>query len=191
MSDSEEKFLSQRNKHLPSTQPLRHRSWGFPRREKPQFLHIIMGAGVAILSYYLLLQCFRPFLEETMTELLSLSRIADLSLTLTWQRSGLFSIIIFGLLFVSLAFPLKGPLWLKIAWLEFGSFVGLAWSFIRLFTVALVAYYFGAGAFALAEFITSPMFDFLWVIPVWSLGLSLVVSAKRKTLHKKEGEFGW
>jgi len=112
---------------------------------------------------------------------------SDLNLVLTLQRSGLFSIIIFGLLFVFLGFPLEGPLWLKIVWLEIGSFVGLVWSFIRLSTLALVAYHLGAGAFALADFVTSPVVDFLWVIPVWSLGLSAVVSTKRKKAAPKRG----
>lgn len=192
---------------MKSSRPLNHRSWDFPHREKPQYLHVIVGAGVAILSFYLLLLSFQPFLAEATTQLLSLGRIvvqkpldfeqsslvlrlvngSDLSLALTWQRSGLFSIILFGLLFVFLAFPLEGSLWLKIAWLEFGSFVGLAWSFIRLSTAVLLAYHFGAGALALAEFVTSPFVDFLWVIPVWSLGLSTVFSAKRKNAAPKKG----
>lgn len=194
---------------MPSTQPpsLSKPRWGFPRREKPQFLHVIVGAGVAVFSHYLMLQSFRPFLAEATTQLLSLGRIvvektlgfeppslvlrlmngSDLSLTLTWQRSGLYSIVLFGLLFVFLAFPLEGSIWLKIAWLELGSFVGLAWSFIRLLTAALIAYHFGAGAFALVDFVTSPVIDFLWVIPVWSLGLSAVVSAKSKSVSQKRG----
>jgi len=194
---------------LRSPQPLSQRSWG-PRREKPKFLHVILGAGVAVFSYYLLLKFFRLFLAETMTQLLSLGQIAvektlgseppslvlrlmngsDLSLVLTWQRSGLLSIMVFGLLFVSLAFPLEGPVWLKIAWLELGCSVGLMWSFIRLLTMALVAYHFGAHAFALTDFVASLVVDFLWVIPVWSLGLSAVVSMKQKNTYKK-GDFWW
>jgi len=192
---------------LPSPQPLSQRKWWFPHREKPQFLHVVVGAGVAVFSFYLLSQSFQPFLEEAMTRLLSLGRIviekplgiepptlvlrlngSDMSLALTWQRSGFFSIIIFWLLSVFLAFPLEGPLWLKIAWLEFGNFVGLAWSFIRFSTLALVAYHFGAGAFALADFVTSPVVDFLWVIPIWSLGLSALVSARRKKTSSISGE---
>jgi len=192
---------------LRSPRSLNHRSWGFPHREKPQYLHVIVGAGVAILSCYILLLYFRPFLAEATTQLLSLGGIIvekslclepptlilklmdglDLRLALTWQRVGLFSIIIFGLLFVFLAFPLEGSLWLKIAWLEFGSVVSLAWSLIRLSIAVLLAYHFGAGALALAEFITSPFVDFLWVIPVWSLGLSTMVSAKRKNAAPKRG----
>jgi len=204
MSDSEIILDAEGCEHLRSSQPLSHGSWGLPHREKPQLIHIILGSGVTAFSYYFMLQSFRPFLAEAMTHLLSLGRIvvektlvfepptlvlrlmngSELSLALTWQRSGLFSIIIFGLLFIFLAFPLEGSIWIKIAWLEFGSFVGLGWSFIRLSTLALVAYYFGADAFALADFVTSSLADFLWVIPFWSLGLSVMISAKRKNTDK-------
>jgi len=192
--------------HLSSPQPVAQLSWGSPPREKPQFLHVIVGAGVAALSYYLLLQSFQPFLAEATTQVLSLGRIvvekhmgfeppsmvlrlmngSSLNLVITWQRCGLCSIIVFGLLFVLLVFPLRGSIWLKVAWLEFGSCVGLAWSFIRLCTLTLVAYNFGVDAFALMDFVTSPLVDFLWVIPLWSLGLSAVVSAKRKRLHQEK-----
>jgi hypothetical protein len=167
-----------------------------------------VGAGVAAFSYYLLLQSSQQFLAEATAKLLSLSGIgveklsgsespllvlklmngSALNLALTWQRSGLLSIIIFGLLFVFLVFPLESPLWLKVAWLEFGSLAGLAWSFIRLSTMALIIYHFGANTEALVNFATSPVVDFVWVIPVWSLGLSMMVSAKRKNVEQKTGE---
>jgi len=105
---------------------------------------------------------------------------SNLSLALTWQRSGLLSMTIFGLLFVFLMFPLDGSIWSKIAWLELGFIIGLAWSFIRLSMAVLVAYHFGAGAFAVTEFLTGPFTDFFWVLSVWSLGLSTMVSAKHK-----------
>lgn len=192
--------------------PLNHQNWNFPHREKPQYLHIIVGAGVTILSCYLVLLSFRPFLAEATTQLLSIGGIEiqksnleppslilklandlDLHLVLTWQHIGLFSIIIFWLLFVFLAFPLEGSLWLKISWLEFGGVVGLAWSFIRISIAVLFAYHLGVGALALIELVTNPLVDFLWVIPVWSLGLSTVISAKRKNAArctKKKVNFG-
>jgi len=190
---------------LPS--PSNQKSWSFPHREKPKIIHVVVGVGVSILTYCLLSLIFRPFLAEAMAQLLSLGRIAvvkplgveppslvltstngsELIFAITWQRSGLFSLIVFWLLFVFLAFPLEGSVWLKVIWLEFGSIVGLMWSFIRLSTAALVAYHFGAGAFALADFVASPMVDFLWVIPVWSLGLSWVVASKRKNAVPKRG----
>jgi hypothetical protein len=191
--------------HLRSTQTPRERNWGLPHREKPKFSHIIFGTGVAAFSYYLLLQSFGPFLADAMTQLLSLGQIivekigfeppslvlrlidgSDLHIALTWQRSGLFSIIVFGLFFVFLVFSLEGPIWLKIIWLEFGNLAGLSWSFIRLPTLTLLAYHFGVNAFAVADFVTSPVVDFLWVIPVWSLGLSAVVSARRKIVASEK-----
>jgi len=105
---------------------------------------------------------------------------SNLNLALTWQRSGLISITIFGLLFLFLMFPLEGSIWLKIAWLELGFIIGLTWSFIRLSIAVLVAYHLGAGAFAVAEFFTGPFTDFFWVVSVWSLGLSTLISAKNK-----------
>ncbi len=168
--------------------------------------HVIYGTGVAAVSYFLLLQYFRPFLADLSTRLLSLVQItfeknlsmetpslalrmldgSDLNIVLTWQRSGLFCIIIFGLFFFTLAFSLEGPFWLKVVWLEVGSLVGLAWSLIRLLALMLIAYQFGPGTFTATDFITNPVLDFLWVIPVWSLGLAGAVSARRKRLQTKE-----
>jgi len=194
---------------VPSLRPLSRCRQGFQYKEKPQFLHLVVGVVVAILSYSVLLHSFQLFLLDATTGMLSLERIfvekplgleapslvlrlpdgSDLSLTFTLMRSGFLSIIVFGLLFVFMAFPLAGPLWLKIACLEFGTFVGLAWSFIRFSTAVLIAYHFGAGALALSEFVTSSVVDFLWVIPVWSLGLSAVLSVRRKKTTRKEREF--
>jgi len=129
----------------------------------------------------------KPMGLEPPLLVLKLMNGSALNLALTWQRCGLFSIIIFGLLFVFLAFPLEGPIWLKIVWLEVGSLAGLTWSFIRLSTLALVAYHFGADAFVMADFVASPFVDFLWVIPVWSLGLSAVISAKEKKASLEKG----
>jgi len=105
---------------------------------------------------------------------------SNLDLVLTWQRSGLISTTIFGLLFVFVMFPLKGSVLAKIALLECGFIIGLTWSIIRLCVGALVGYHFGLGAFAVAEFLTGPFTDFFWVVSVWSVGLSTLVSTKRR-----------
>lgn len=174
--------------------------WGFPHREKPRLRHLIIGLTVSAFSYAIIWLKFRDLLTEAITLLLSVGQISaskslspeapllvvrlidgsNLSLALTWQRSGLLSMTIFGLLFVFLMFPLDGSIWSKIAWLELGFIIGLAWSFIRLSMAVLVAYHFGAGAFAVTEFLTGPFTDFFWVLSVWSLGLSTMVSAKHK-----------
>jgi len=173
---------------------------GFPRREKPRLRHLFIGLAVSEFSFALLWGSFRYLLIDAITQVLLVGQISlaksltsespqlvvklldgsNLNLALTWQRSGLISITIFGLLFLFLMFPLEGPIWLKIAWLELGFIIGLTWSFIRLSIAVLVAYYFGAGAFAVAEFFTGPFTDFFWMVSVWSIGLSTLISAKHK-----------
>jgi exosortase/archaeosortase family protein len=146
----------------------------------------------------------RTFLAEIIGQVLSLAQIeiekawtlegpalamrlldeTELLIVMTWQRSGFLSIMIFSLLFVLLTFPLKGPLWCKIAWLGLGNVVGLAWSLIRLFLLVVAAYYLGVGAFKVVDFVTGPAIDFLWIVPVWSLGLSLLAYAERRKRTK-------
>jgi len=105
---------------------------------------------------------------------------SNFNLIFTWQRSGIISVTIFSLLFLFLMFPLKGSIWRKLIWLEFVFVTGFTWSLIRISTTALVAYHFGAGAFQLVEFLMGPFTDFLWMISLWSVGLSTLVSSKRK-----------
>jgi len=170
------------------------------RRERPQFLHVAVGVVLVAFLGYLLLLYMQMFVSETVLQTLSLSGITydkiwttegpailmkladatDFRMVMTWQRSGFLSMTIFSLLFVLLTFPLKGPLWCKIAWLGLGNVVGLVWNFVRLFLSVVAAYYLGEGAFAVVDFVTGPAIDFLWVVPVWSLGLSLLVYAERR-----------
>jgi len=182
---------------LPSKQ---NRQTSGPCRERPQYLHMAIGVMVVAFFDYSLLHPLRTLLTEIIGQALSLAQIqiekawtlegpalamrlldeTELLIVMTWQRSGFLSITIFSLLFVLLTFPLKGPLWCKIAWLGLGNLVGLAWNLLRLFLLVMAAYYLGAGAFKVVDFVTGPAIDFLWVVPVWSLGLSLLVSAERR-----------
>lgn len=175
-------------------------TWGFPYREKPRLRHLIIGLTASAFSYAFVWFSFRDLLTEAITLLLSVGQISaskslssetpllvvrlidgsNLSLALTWQRSGLLSITVFGLLFVFLMFPLDGSIWSKIAWLELGFIIGLTWSFVRLSTAILIAYHFGVGVFAVTEFLTGPFTDFFWVLSVWALGLSTLIAAKHK-----------
>lgn len=112
---------------------------------------------------------------------MSLPNEAKFLAVMTWQRSGLLSIMILGLLFVFLAFPLKGALWCKVVWLLFGGLVGLAWNFIRWSLLLLATYHFGASAFNILDFLAGPVMDFLWIVPVWSIGLSMLVSPEKRS----------
>jgi exosortase/archaeosortase family protein len=120
----------------------------------------------------------KSFASEVPQLVIKLLNGSDLTLALTWQRSGLGSIAIFTLLFLFLLFPLKGSLWRKIVWLELGLILGVIWSFIRLSIAVFAVYYLGAGALPVAEFFTGPFTDFIWMVSVWSLALSAMISAK-------------
>lgn len=157
-----------------------------------------MGLIVSTFSYIFVWLSFRDLLLNAVARVLSTGQISvaksftseapqivvklldgsDLNLVLTWQRSGLISITVFGLLFLLLIFPLEGSIRLKTAWLELGFIIGLTWSFIRLSITIVVAYHFGAGAFAIAEFFVGPFTDFFWMVSVWALVLSALVKSR-------------
>jgi len=159
----------------------------------------MVGVVVVVFFGCLLLHSTRTFLAEIIVQALLLARVpsslastlegptlilrlldeTDLCIVMTWQRSGLLSTMIFSSLFVLLTFPLRGPLWCKIIWLGLGNIVGLAWNLVRLLSMVIATYYLGAGAFKVVDFVTGPVIDFIWIVPVWSLGLSLLAYTKR------------
>jgi len=100
---------------------------------------------------------------------------SKLYLLMTYQRCGLVSTTIFGLLLFLLLYPLGTSLLRKIAWLEIGLLIGLAWSCLRLSLSILISYYFGASAFPVTDFFTGPLTDIFWVVAIWSLALSTLV----------------
>jgi hypothetical protein len=166
-----------------------------PNQAKPRVLNGIIAIAVFMISCVPFWLSFQYFLARVAAWLLSAGQIlvvesssagtplltvklldgSELSLLLTFQRCGLVSTTIFGLLFFLLLHPLGASLMRKIAWLEMGLLVGLTWSCLRLSVIVLVSYCFGAGAFAVADFLTGPWIDTFWVVALWSLALSTSV----------------
>jgi len=160
----------------------------------------MVGVSIILFSYFLLFGYVHTLFCEAIAQVLSFGQIQVMkssavegpvigfnlpngerfSAVLTWQRSGFLSVLIFGLLFVFLAFPLRGALWCKVVCLLLGGFVGLVWNFIRWSLLLLVAYHMGASAFNIATFLIGPVLDFLWIVPVWSIGLSVLVSVEKR-----------
>ncbi len=89
------------------------------------------------------------------------------------EISALVTILVFNILFIILTLPLKGPLWCKIAWLGMGNLIGVAWNLVRL-SLITVATGIETGTSSLVNFILGPATDFVWLVPVWSLGLSVL-----------------
>lgn len=132
-----------------------------PPRVKPNFLHMIVGSGLAaaiILAHFQLVS------------LLSLS--------------ALIAIIIFNLLFVFLLFPLEGSFLRKVGLLFAGNFVGALWYLIRSAFQEASVLFLSLEAFKVITVVLSPIIDFIWVVSLWSLSLSVLASAK-KTRGKK------
>ena len=99
------------------------------------------------------------------------------------EESALVSIMIFNVLSILLTFPLKGPLWCKILWLGFGNLVGSAWNLTRLSLINATA---ELVAFKFLHFVIGPALDFLWMVPIWSVGLSVLVSTERRRIGGEE-----
>jgi len=166
-----------------------------PHQAKPRAPHGIIAIAVFMSSCAPLWLSFQYCLTEVVTWLLSIGHIAvvessssgtpslvvklldgsKLSLLMTYQRCGLVSTTIFGLLLLLLLYPLGTSLLRKIAWLEIGLLIGLAWSCLRLSVTVLVSYYFGAGAFPVTDFFTGPLTEIFWVVAIWSLAISTLV----------------
>lgn len=178
--------------------------WGFPKREKPMLRHLFAGLLVSAASYGLLWFSLTDLMTRGLIGVLSIAQVgvtgelgrqtptllvqladgSTLNLAVNQQRAGLVTIAVFGLLFLVLLFPLQGSFWRKLALLELGFIIGLAWNFVRLSLTVLAAYNFGVNAFQIAEFLTTPFLDFFWVVALWSLGLSAMVSRNRMELKK-------
>ena len=128
-----------------------------PRRERPNYLHVSVGVSVAVVMFlvYSLLRC-------------------------TPNEPAVVSIAIFNFLFIFLLFPLEGTLLRKVFLLVLGNLVGLAWYLIQSSFVAASAPYLEAGAFKVVYVIVCPIIDLVWIVSVWSLGLSVLASARRR-----------
>ena len=126
-------------------------------RLKPNFLHVAVGSGlaaVAILAHFHLLP------------LLGLS--AQIAITF------------FHLLFVFLLFPLQGPLLRKIGLLFAGNIVGGLWYLLRAAFQDASVLFLGIDAFKIILTVVSPIIDFIWIVSLWSLSLSVLASAKKE-----------
>lgn len=98
-----------------------------------------------------------------------------------FEGSVLVALLVFNLLSVVLTFPLRGPLWCKIAWLMMGNLIGVAWNSVRFSLIAVTAG-IETETLTLFNFVLGPVTDFMWLVPVWSLGLSVLSSFEH---HKK------
>jgi hypothetical protein len=124
---------------------------------RPNFLHMVIGSFFAAA---ILLIHFHLF------------HILDIS--------ALVAVSFFNLLFVFLLFPLEGTLLRKIVLLFAGNSVGVLW-YILQFCFEDVFFFLNSNAFRMIFLVAKPLVDFVWIVSVWSLSLSVLASYKRKT----------
>ena len=125
---------------------------------RPNFVHMAVGsifAATIIFSHFQLVQIL--------------------------DTSALIAISFFNLLFVFLLFPLEGTLLRKIVLLFAGNSVGLLWYLIQLSLKEVSMFFLSTDAVKIITILAKPLIDFVWIVSTWSLSLSVLASAKRKT----------
>lgn len=103
------------------------------------------------------------------------------------NESAIISVSIFNFLFIFLLFPLKGSLFRKVYLLVAGNIVGLAWYLIQSSFGATSVFFLGADATKIITVVVAPIINLIWIVAVWSLGLSVLASANRKNRGDGEG----
>ncbi|MCW4034242.1 MAG: hypothetical protein NWF03_02630 [Candidatus Bathyarchaeota archaeon] len=124
---------------------------------KPNFGHMIIGTGIAaaiLFTHFRLLHIF--------------------------DLSALVAISFFNLLFVCLLFPLEGPILRKIGLLFAGNIVGVAWYLIQYAFQEASFFFVTTDAFKFITIFAKPLIDFVWIVTLWSISLSVLASTKRK-----------
>jgi hypothetical protein len=123
---------------------------------KPNFLHMAIGS---FLAATLLIMHIRLFCVDL---------------------SALVALSFFNVLFVFLLFPLEGTLLRKIVLLLVGNSVGVLWYIIQL-SLEDAFFFLNADTFKILVLVAKPLVDFVWIVSVWSLSLSVLASYKRNT----------
>jgi hypothetical protein len=99
---------------------------------------------------------------------------------LQFDLPALFSIVFFNTLFLLLIFPLRGSLRRKTILLIAGNQVGFFWYAIQLLFQDTI-FILNADTFRTVFLVAKPLLDFVWVVTVWSVSLSLMSQSRQKT----------
>lgn len=95
----------------------------------------------------------------------------------TLNISAFISICFFNFLFVFLLFPLEGAISRKIMLLFAGNVVGIAWHFFIIF-FENVFLNLSTDSLKIIFLIFSPLSNFMWIVSLWSISLSVLAKNK-------------
>ena len=128
---------------------------------RPNFFHVAVGSVFVAVSIPLHIQ-FNP--ELNLPALVGLG--------------------FFNFLFLFLLFPLEGALRRKVVLLMAGNCVGALW-YLILLSFEDAVFVLNADTFKMAFLVAKPLVDFVWIVSVWSLSLSVLASHRRRVRLEK------
>lgn len=162
-------------------------------KEKPVFRHALIQGSIALALLIFLASSYSwdmtgwiasQILEATgirvnyfRPSLLMYVRLLDGTLAgfqVLIECSGLVTVSVFALISTFTIGLLRGSIWTKLGWFLLSTGVGILWNINRLALVIAVAYNFGLVAFSFMHYLVGPAIDFLWVVSMWALGMSLL-----------------
>ena len=82
-------------------------------------------------------------------------------------------LLIFNVLFISLAFQLNGTFNRKLCLLASGNIIGLCWNFI-FYSFAVIGTVFFGKIFNVLYTVFFPFLSSLWIVAFWSLSLTVL-----------------
>ena len=120
----------------------------------PNSIHVFVGLIVSLVTLFLCYELIRAF-----------------------DMAAFVSICFFNFLFVFLLFPLEGTISRKIMLLLAGNIIGIVWHFFIL-VFENVFLYFSTGSLKIMFLIFSPLSNFMWIVSLWSISLSVLAKNK-------------
>ena len=88
------------------------------------------------------------------------------------ECSGLYTVGILAAVSIFTIAMMQGSIVTKVVWFALSILVGIGWNINRLAFVIGVAHSFGLSAFSWAHYVIGPSIDFIWIVIMWSLGVS-------------------
>ncbi len=97
---------------------------------------------------------------------------ALLKAVIEWWCSGILSLLMFSMILLLSIFPIDEPLGRKLAIFALGAGVAFLWNASRIALAVASAKLVGFVMFQAVHFVMGPVLDFLWIVAVWSWGMS-------------------
>ena len=98
------------------------------------------------------------------------------------SKESMLVLVAFDFLFVSLIFPLRGPLSGKLLMLSLGNVVGWFWNCALMLLNSAIADGF-EGSFGLIHLFLNPFLNLVWIVPFWGFSLSALAGAEKRRME--------